>query len=140
MTRIRIAMGLLFCGAAWLKADSSADVKAAAVAWTQAAIKQDKAALERLLTDDLGYAHSNGRIESKQQYIQAVTGGPARYESMEFQDAAVRVMGDTAVLTALIDVKIVNRDRYRVRSLQVFLRQNGQWRLTAHQSARVAGQ
>ena len=139
MTRIRIALCMLW-GATLLRADSSSDVKAAAVAWTQAAIKQDKAALERLLTADLGYAHSNGRLESKQEYINAVTGGPARYESMEYQDVAVRVMGGTAVLTALIDVKIVNRDKFRVRSLQVFLRQDGRWQLTAHQSARVAAQ
>lgn len=122
---------------ALLASDPAAEVRAAAIAWTQAAVRQDRQALDRLFADEVIYAHSNGKVESKQEYLGAVTGGPPRYESMESGEVQTRVYGNTAYLTALIDVKIVGRDRFRVRSLQVFIFRDGRWQLTAHQSARV---
>ena len=53
-------------------------VQDAATGWTQGAVKQDAAALQRFLADDLQYAHAGGQTQTKEQYIAAVTQGPAR--------------------------------------------------------------
>ena len=52
-----------------------------AAGWTQGAVKQDVAALQRFLADDLQYAHAGGQTQTKEQYIAAVMKGPPRYES-----------------------------------------------------------
>ena len=112
-------------------------VKEAAEGWTQGAVKQDAAALKRYLADDLQYAHAGGQLQNKEEYIRAVTTGPARYESFTFSDWKVVSYGKSAVLTAYVDVKLVGRDSFRVRTLQVYVENNGQWQMAAHQSTRL---
>jgi hypothetical protein len=113
-------------------------VQGAATGWTQGAVKQDAAALQRFLADDLQYAHAGGQTQTKEQYIAAVTHGPAKYESFTFSDVNVRLYGKAAVLTGFVDVKMIGRDSFRVRTLQVYVENNGQWQMAAHQSTRLA--
>ena len=123
--------------AAMLAADSADLVREAALGWTQGAVKQDSAALQRFMADDLQYAHAGGKIQTKEQYIAAVTNGPARYESFTFSDMKIRFYGKAAVLTAYCDVKMVGQDSFRVRTLQVYAENDGQWQMAAHQSTRM---
>jgi hypothetical protein len=114
-------------------------VREAAEGWTQGAVKQDAAALDRFLAGDLQYAHASGQKQTKQEYIDAVVKGPARYESFTFSDVKVVFYGPSAaVLTGYCDVKMTGREVFRVRTLQVYVESGGQWRMAAHQSARLA--
>ena len=112
-------------------------LREAASGWTQAAVKQDATALRRFLADDLQYAHAGGQTQTRDQYIAAVANGPARYESFTFSDVNVRLYGKTAVLTGFVDVKMAGRESFRVRTLQVYVENNGQWQMAAHQSTRM---
>src|SRR5437899_8725869 len=113
-------------------ADPTDAVHEAALGWTQAAVKQDAAALERFLAADLQYAHAGGQLQTKDEYIAAVTKGPARYESFTFSDLKIRFYGKSAVLTAYCDVKMAGRESFRVRTLQVYTENHGQWQMAAH--------
>jgi hypothetical protein len=119
-------------------ADPADRVREAAAGWTQGAVKQDAAALQRFLAGDLQYAHAGGQTQTKEQYIAAVTKGPARYESFTFSDVKVKFYGNAAVLTGFVDVKLVGRDNFRVRTLQVYVENGGQWQMAAHQSTRLS--
>jgi len=118
-------------------ADSADLVREAANGWTQAAVKQDAAGLQRYMADDLQYAHAGGQTQNKEQYIAAVTKGPAHYESFTFSDLKIKLYGKAAVLTGFVDVKMVGQDSFRVRTLQVYTENNGQWQMSAHQSTRL---
>src|SRR5437867_3256732 len=119
-------------------ADPTELVHEAALGWTQGAVKQDAAALQRFLADDLQYAHAGGQLQTKEQYIAAVTKGPARYESFTFTDLKILLYGPkAAALTAYVDVKMVGQESFRVRTLQVYVQNNGQWQMAAHQSTRL---
>jgi hypothetical protein len=132
----RIALLLLAAGTI-LFADPADGVKEAARGWTDGAVKQDQAALDRFLADDLQYAHAGGQTQNREQYIAAVRKGPPRYESFTFSDLTVRIYGNVGVLTGFVDVKMVGRDSFRVRTLQVYTQKNGQWQMSAHQSTRL---
>ena len=90
------------------------------------------------MADDLQYAHAGGQTQTKDQYIAAVTKGPAHYESFTFSDVKIKLYGKAAVLTGFVDVKMVGQDPFRVRTLQVYTENNGQWQMSAHQSTRWA--
>ena len=81
--------------------DSKADkeVLAAMDAWKQATLKKDRAALEKLLHDDLTYSHSSAKTENKADVIKSVTTGKATVEAIDFSDTTVRVYGNTALLS-----------------------------------------
>ena len=128
----------LFSLALAVAADPADAVRKVAEGWYAAAVKQDAAALNQFLADDLSYTHAGGKVQTKSEYIASVMTGPPHYESMTYSDLKIRVYGNTAVLTANADVKLVNSPLFRVRTLHVYVENNGQWRLVAHESTRVA--
>ena|SRR5687767_2597488 len=117
-------------------ADPADGVREASTGWRQGAIKKDTAALQRFLADDLAYFHSNGKAESKAEYIAAVTRS-GRYESFTESETKVRVYGKTAILSGYVDVKTANQPAYRVHTMEVYVENNGQWQMAAHQSVRI---
>jgi ketosteroid isomerase-like protein len=127
---------VIACSAAFA-AEPAALVHEAALGWMQGAVKQDAAALKRFMADDLQYAHAGGQTQTKEQYIAAVTKGPAHYESFTLSDLKIVVYGKAAALTGFCDVKMVGQDSFRVRTLQVYVENNGQWQMAAHQSTRL---
>ena len=128
---------LLLAAVACVFADSADGVREAARGWTDGAVRQDSTALTRFLADDLQYAHAGGQTQNKEQYIAAVMKGPPRYESFTFSDLNVRLYGNAAVLTGFVDVKMVGRESFRVRTLQVYTQKDGHWQMAAHQSTRL---
>ena len=119
-------------------ADPADGVREASAGWRKAVIQQDAAALNRLLADDLSYSHANGRTQNKTEYMAAITKGPGRYESFTESDTKIRVYGKAAVLSGFVDVKLTGTDSYRVRTLEVYVENNGQWQLAAKQSVRIS--
>jgi uncharacterized protein (TIGR02246 family) len=130
------AVVLLFSGIVFAAEPADA-VREVAEGWYAAAVKQDRAALETLLADDLVYTHAGGQVQTKSEYIAAVMKGPPHYESMTYSDMKIRLYGKTAVLTAFADVKLTNQPAFRVRTLHVYVENNGRWQLVAHESTRV---
>lgn len=135
---MRCMVGLLLVMGVAFGADEAERVREAAAGWTEGAVRQDRAALERFLADDLQYAHAGGQRQTKAEYVAAVTKGPARYESFVFSEVTVRVSGRAAWLTGFVDVKMVGQESFRVRTLQVYVESGGQWQMAAHQSTRIS--
>ena len=134
---MRLATTLLFVVCTAFAATPEDLVKQAAEGWTSAAVKQDTAGLQRFMAEDLQYAHAGGNTQNREQYIAAVTRGPARYESFTFSDLKIKLYGKVGVLTGFVDVKMAGQEVFRVRTLQVYTENNGQWQMSAHQSTRL---
>lgn len=134
---MRFAATLLLAAYAAFAAGPEDLVRQAAEGWTTAAVKQDGAGLTKFMAADLQYAHAGGQTQNRDQYIAAVTKGPARYESFTFSDLKIVLYGKAAVLTGFVDVKMVGQEAFRVRTLQVYTENGGQWQMSAHQSTRL---
>ena len=128
---------LLAITATAVAGDPSDGVREASLGWRQGAIRQDRAALQRFLADELVYTHGNGKRQSKADYIADVTKGPSHYESFTDRGTNVRLYGNVAVLTGLVDVKTPNGEPYRVRTFEVYVENNGRWQLAQKESVRV---
>ena len=57
------------------------------------------AAMETLFGDDLIYHHSNGAIDNKAGFVQAIRSGAVRYRKMERHDVKVRIYDGVAIIT-----------------------------------------
>jgi hypothetical protein len=134
---IRTVALLLILSSAGISADPADGVREASAGWRDAAIKQDKAGLDRWLAEDLTYAHSSGLTQNKAEYIASVTKGPSHYETFHESDTKIAIYGIAAVMTGFEDVKPHKGESYRVRKLEVYVKNNGRWQMAAHQSARV---
>src|SRR5215203_1532532 len=104
-----------------------------------AMVKGDRAALEKLLSDDLTYTHSTALLETKEQFIKSVTSGNIDYVSIEPSEAdwKVRVSGNTAVVNGLAAVNVIDngKDRkIRIRYTTVHANRGSAWQLLAWQA------
>lgn len=118
---------------------AEAAVRETALAWTQAMVRKDRAAIEPLLAEKLLFAHSNGGPPRNRLEHLALTERNS-YESLTLSNERVRVYENGAVLTANIDTKYYGREPFRVRTIQIFVRTRGVWQLAAFQSTRVSSE
>lgn len=102
--------------------------------------RADAAALRPLLAADLAYCHSDGRCETRDEFLAALAGGGTRYRSMTLLSAVSRVEAGTLVTRGVVDVDGERAGapmRARLAFLEVQARRDGAWRLLAWQSARL---
>lgn len=123
---------------------SSSSVEQAVIKLEQervaAVLKGDLAALERILADDFTYTHSNARVETKRQFLDALKAGAFAYEAITHSEVQAKAYGDTVLLRGKSDLKIKANNlplAFQTRFLGVYVKLNGRWQLTAWHSTRV---
>jgi len=106
----------------------------------QAMIKQDWAALDASLADDLVYVHSSARVESKKEHIGNLQAGKPNYRGASPRERKVRMKGDVGIVNGVSDMHVENagkEQRFTIRYLAVYARGAGGWQMTAWQSTKV---
>jgi ketosteroid isomerase-like protein len=119
---------------------TEADVLAADDRRLEAMRKQDWAALDASLADDLVYVHSTARVESKAEHTGNLRAGRPHYRAIAPRDRQVRVRGDVGIVNGVSEMHVENagkEQRFTVRYLAVYTRAGGAWRMMAWQSTRV---
>lgn len=120
-------------------ADGREELLAADLARFAAMVDADLPALDRLLAEDLTYTHTDGRVESKAEFLAAVGSGGLDYQTIERQEVTARLYGDTAILTGVAAIGVAlgeRRAQVRLRFTSVYVRgADGAWRLAAWHSA-----
>lgn len=93
--------------------------------------------IEKLLHDDLTYAHSAGLQQTKAQVIQTAM-GPTTTEAIDFSDTTVRVYGNTALVKAHVELRNSNGGKATTNHLNilfVWVKGPGGWQLVARQAS-----
>jgi ketosteroid isomerase-like protein len=105
------------------------------------AVAGDLTGLERRLADDLSYCHSNGKCETKAEYLANLRSGSTKYRNIELVGARVRRFGDIAVLNGRIriDAEMAGAQVNGAQMVytDVYRRERGRWRLIAWHSSRL---
>ena len=85
----------------------AAGVRAAEEARRLAMLAGDTVKLASLFSDALVYVHSTGVKDSKQSYLQLLSGGTLRYETLEFLALEVKLLGSVGVVTAIMKANVL---------------------------------
>jgi ABC-type molybdate transport system substrate-binding protein len=141
---LMLAAFLAMATAAWAQAPAGKAEQAVLQAEKDrfaAMIKGDKAALDRLLADDLTYTHSSALFETKEQFIKSVTSGNIDYVSIQPSegDWKVRVNGTTAIVNGVAAVNVIDTGKdlkIKIRYTTIHANRGGQWQLQAWQATR----
>jgi ketosteroid isomerase-like protein len=139
----RILLGLLMV-AGLRAAEVSADaVLRADDARLKAMMAGDAAALNAVFADDLVFVHSDGRRESKRDYVKNLTAGDTAYADAKTSDVhAQRVTDEVIVLTGAQSMRKklgTEWSRIDLRFQSVWRRETGGWRMVAWLSMKPAG-
>lgn len=134
------ASGLLLSGTADAQAGDEAAVADAVETLRKGQLEADKAKLDQVTAPQLSYGHSDGRVETKDEFINAVLTRKQIVKSIAFPELKVAVTGNTAVARHIY-LSESERDgkatTTRIGALQVWQKQNGGWKLLARQGFRL---
>jgi hypothetical protein len=110
--------------------------------WTNAALKKDSAALDKILADEWVGQGPTG-TETKAQTLAELKSGDSKLDSQTLGDLKVRVFGNTAVVTGSDDEK----SSYKGKDTSghwiwtdVFVKRQGRWQAVASQGTLIAKQ
>jgi hypothetical protein len=118
-----------------------AAVTAADDARVAAMLSPSQAALDKVLSDDLRYAHSNGKVDTKASLTASLLGGDAKYLSYKYTERAFKFPApDVAVMAGRLEVQ-AKVDGVAMTTgisyLAVWRLEKGQWKFLAWQSCKI---
>jgi ketosteroid isomerase-like protein len=87
----------------------------------------DTAALERLMSDDIVYTHSSGRLDSKQSFIASIASGTVKYRRIDRKNVAATLRENFAILTGAAEIDVETGGKV----LHLNLRFSNGWERTA---------
>jgi hypothetical protein len=92
-----LAIGLLAAAPAFANGEEDAVAKSLE-AFRLAQLAADAKAFDALCAPELSYSHSDGRVETKAEFIAASTNGKSRFIAIAYKEPKVRVVGTTAIV------------------------------------------
>ena len=109
----------------------------------EAMTKQDVAALDTLLDDEMDYVQPGAGLQSKPQFLEMIRRRTLLYESIVPSEVTVRVYDGLSLVTGRAQVRVRDRDAagassFGIRYTEVYIRRDGQWLLTASEATRTA--
>lgn len=134
------ASNFLLSGSAEAQAADEAAVAQNIETLRQGILQQDKAKLDQVCASQISYGHSDGRSETKEQFINGVMTRKQTQKSLAFPELKVFVVGNNAVARHIylgeseLDGK---QNTTRIGGLQVWQKQDGGWKLLARQGFRL---
>lgn len=103
--------------------------------------RNDVAALDRLYADDYTFVNESGVLLTKAPRLAAIKSGELKYESVSFEDAKIRLYGNTAVATYRTNFKAQFKGQEITGPVLVtvtLLKVKGRWQVVAAQATRIA--
>ncbi|WP_207791818.1 nuclear transport factor 2 family protein [Siccirubricoccus phaeus] len=146
MIERRQAAALAVAGA-WLAARPAAAqqgdqqaVAQAVHALTAAMLQPDRAKLEALTAATLSYGHSAGKIETREEFIDALVNKTSVFRSITLQDQSIQVAGGNAIVRHLLVGETLSGGQpapVRIGVMQVWTKEGSDWKLLARQAYRI---
>ena len=134
------ASGLLFSSSVGAQGGDEAAVAQSVETLRKALLEPDKAKLAQVTSDQVSYGHSDGRVQTKEQFINGVMTRKQVVKSLAFPELKVAVVGDAAIARHiyLAESELEGKQTTtKIGALQVWQKQNGSWKLLARQGFRL---
>jgi len=134
------ASSLLLAGSAGADAADEAAVTQGVETLRKALLEADRTKLEQVAAKDISYGHSDGRVETKEQFIHGVMTRKQTVKSLAFPELKIAVVGNAAIARHiyLSDSELEGKaTTTRIGALQVWQKQDGGWKLLARQGFRL---
>lgn len=123
-----------------VKGDDKQAVEQAVEKLRQAMLTGDRALLEAVAAEDLTYGHSNGRVETKKEFVEAFATGVSDFKTIELTDQTVTVHGNTAIVRHKLFGETNDKGvpgTAKIAILTVWVKQKGDWKLLARQAVKI---
>ena len=106
----------------------------------KAIVDANAPALEELLSDQLSYGHSNGKVDGKEELIQKLSTGMYDFVSMDLSAQTIKIFDNTAIVRNKLDAKTADNGKpgeAHLLTLMVWQKTNRKWKLIARQAVKI---
>lgn len=107
---------------------------------TEAMIKADAGALEKLTSKHLNYGHSSGKVEDQQAFIHALTSGASDFITIELKNQTISVADNVAIVRHELLAETNdsgNPGNVKIGVLLIWQQEAGGWKLLARQAYKI---
>lgn len=137
-----LTFALLLSGMALLAQKKDEQRVAAAVQQlNQAMVDGNKAMLDQLTSDKLSYGHSNGLIEDKDAFIEAIIDGTSGFTSIDLTEQTIAISNGIAIVRHKFSAGTNNKGQQPGRAnlsvMQIWQKDKGKWLLLARQATKI---
>ena len=115
----------------------SAELVGAIEGLRRAFVNADQAALNAFMHPNMSFGHSNGLIQTREEFVRSVVSGAEVFNSLNITQHDNRIVGDMAIARHrfIADITFQGKDiSVDLGELQVWRRTEGSWRLFARQA------
>jgi hypothetical protein len=137
-------LGFLLClalaGNVYAQSKDEKEVTAAVETLKKAMLDGKRKDLENITTTELSYGHSNGLIEDKATFVEALASGKSDFVTINLTDQTIKIAGNTALVRHKLTGETNNNGQASNVNLGVLLvwqKQYGQWKLLARQAFKL---
>lgn len=125
--------------------DSEQELRALEAKLNEAIVRADLDFFDRVFAADFTHTNHMGVFRTKAQWLaNHKPGEKGPYTSFDTDDLAIRIYGDTAVVTGRSNPKGTNAKGQAItgqfRFLRVWVKRQGRWQVVAFQGTRIATQ
>ena len=134
-----IAM-LTGCQTVSVQSGDEAAVALAVESLRKAMFARDSQQFEALISENVSYGHSAGRIENKKEFITAALANKSVMKSLTFTDQTIKVTGDKAIVRNTyngVSELGGKTNNTKIGVLLVWNKEGDTWRLFARQAFRL---
>jgi len=106
----------------------------------KALVNADRASLDKLTAAELSYGHSNGKVETKAEFVEALTSGASDFVKIDLTEQTIKIVDKTALVRHRLSADTNNDGKPGTVNLYILLvwqKQKGDWKLLARQAVRV---
>ncbi len=115
-------------------------LSAAVESLRKAMIDPDKATLDRIVTDELTYGHSNGMIQDKTAFEEALLNKSSDFVTVDLSQQTMHISGSMAWVRHTLSATTNDGGKpgtTHLYVLTVWTKQKGEWKLFARQAVKV---
>ena len=138
---ISFILFLTICQFSFAQSKDSIAVASAVESMRVALVDADKIKLDQLLSRDLSYGHSSGKIDTKQSLEEALTTGVSDFLSIELSEQTIKILGDNAIVRHKLFAKTIDGGKpaeIKLSVLLVWKKNQHQWQLIARQAVKIS--
>lgn len=121
-------------------AEEEVAVKEAVDAFNQAMINPDTETFSNLVSDGLSYGHSGGVVQNKAEFLDDIVNGTFKFLTPANEDQTIKIMRNNAIVRHIFTSEITNKGvpgELRIGNLQVWVKEDGKWKLLARQAYKI---
>lgn len=103
-------------------------------------VNPDKAALEALVSEQVSYGHSSGKLEGRTAFIESLTSGSSDFVKINLTDQTIQLFGKTAIVRNKLFASTNDGGKpgeVKLALILVWQKQQKAWKLIARQAVKL---